>query len=116
MRFKLDENLPLDLADDLLNLGHEADTVHNEGLAGAEDLTIIQAARASRRILMTLDKGIANLLRYPVHEHSGVVLFRPDATGRRAVLSFVRPRLSDLLEMELAGRLTVVGATRIRTR
>lgn len=65
---------------------------------------------------MTLDKGIASLLQYPINEHGGVVLFRPDATGRRAVLSFVRPRLSELMEMELAGRLTVVGQTRIRMR
>jgi predicted nuclease of predicted toxin-antitoxin system len=110
MRFKLDENLPRDLADNLLSLGHESDTVHDEGLAGAEDAAIVHAARTSSRILMTLDKGIASLLQYPVHGHCGVVLFRPDATGRRAVLSFVRTRLSELLEMELVGRLTVVGA------
>jgi hypothetical protein len=65
---------------------------------------------------MTLDKGIASLLQYPVHEHGGTVLFRPDASGRREVLLFVRSRLENLMEMELAGRLTVVGPTRIRVR
>jgi hypothetical protein len=65
---------------------------------------------------MTLDKGIASLLRYPVHEHCGIVLFRPDASGRRSVLCFVRSRLENLIEMELAGRLIVVGPTRIRIR
>jgi predicted nuclease of predicted toxin-antitoxin system len=116
MRFKLDENLPRDLADDLHSLGHEADTVHSEGLAGADDAAIVHAARTSRRILMTLDKGVASLLQYPIYEHSGVVLFRPEATGRGAVLSFVRARLPGLLEMQLTGRLTVVGSNRIRTR
>ena len=62
------------------------------------------------------DKGIASLLQHPIHEHAGVVLFRPDTAGRRAVSSFVRARLSALLEMELAGRLTVIGSTRIRVR
>jgi predicted nuclease of predicted toxin-antitoxin system len=116
MRFKLDENLPHELADDLVRLGHDADTVHGEGLIGADDAAVVQAARASGRILMTLDKGIASLLQYPVHEHGGIVLFRPDASGRREVLSFVRSRLENLLEMELSGRLTVVGPTRIRIR
>ncbi len=116
MRFKLGENLPHELADDLVLLGHEADTVHGEGLVGADDTVVIQAARASSRILMTLDKGIASLLQYPVHVHGGIVLFRPDASGRREVLSFVRSRLENLLEMELSGRLTVVGLTRIRIR
>ncbi len=116
MKFKLDENLPLELADDLVRLGHEADTVYAEGLAGEEDSVIVDAARASDRVLITLDKGIASLLQYPVHEHGGVVLFRPDESGRRSVLSFVRSRLGNLMELELVGRLTVVGPTRIRIR
>jgi hypothetical protein len=65
---------------------------------------------------MTLDKGVASLSQYSVQKHGGMVLFRPDASGRREVLSFVRSRLENLLEMELAGRLTVVGPTRIRIR
>jgi predicted nuclease of predicted toxin-antitoxin system len=116
MRFKLDENLPQELADDLVRLGHDADTIFAEGLLGAEDATVVQAARIANRILLTLDKGIASLLQYPVHEHKGVVLFRPDSSGRRVVLAFVRSRLADLLELELAGRFTVVGPTRIRVR
>jgi predicted nuclease of predicted toxin-antitoxin system len=55
MRFKLDENLPHELADDLTRLGHDADTVHSEGLVGAEDAVVVKAARSSSRILMTLD-------------------------------------------------------------
>ena len=116
MKFKLDENLPLELADDLTSLGHEADTVNSEGLAGTDDATVIQAAQASGRMLMTLDKGIASLLRYPTHEHGGTVLFRPDESGRQSVLSFIRSRLGYLLELELVGRLTVVGPPRIRIR
>jgi predicted nuclease of predicted toxin-antitoxin system len=114
--FKLDENLPVELAGDLLGLGHDADTVVSEGLRGATDPVVVEAARAEGRVLLTLDKGIADIVRYPVHGHAGVVLFRPDSAGRRAVLSFVRTRLSALLEMGLMGRLTVVGPTRIRVR
>ncbi len=116
MNFKIDENLPTELADDLRKLGHDADTVLGEGLRGAKDPAVVEAARASDRILFTRDKGIANVRRFPVGKHAGVVLFRPDTSGRRAVMSFVRTRLSDLLRMELAGRLTVVGPDRIRFR
>jgi hypothetical protein len=116
MRFKLDENLPLELVDDLTRLGHEADTVVSEGLKGANDQVVVEAARASRRILLTLDKGIASLLRYPIDAQGGTVLFRPDESGRQSVLSFIRARLVPLLALQLFGRLTVVGATRIRIR
>src|SRR5207244_5150036 len=85
MRFKLDENLPRELADDLRRLGHDPDSIVEEGLSGAKDRTVLQAARTAGRVLLTLDKGIASLLQHPVHEHAGVVLFRPDTAGRRAV-------------------------------
>ena len=98
MRFKLDENLPVELVTDLRGLGHDADTA------------------LPNRILFTLDKGIANLQRYPIHQHAGVVLFRLDTSGRRAVIAFVRQRLHKVLDMHLAGRLTVVGPSGIRFR
>jgi predicted nuclease of predicted toxin-antitoxin system len=116
MKFKLDENLRVELADDLRRIGHDADTVYGEDLSGAEDAVVVAAARVSGRILMTLDKGVASLLQYPLHEHGGLVLFRPDSTGRGEVLSFVRRRLDILLQMELVGHMTVVGPARIRVR
>jgi predicted nuclease of predicted toxin-antitoxin system len=116
VKFKLDENLPVELVTDLRSLGHDADTVADEGLRGAADPAVVDAASAADRILFTLDKGIANLQRYPIHQHAGIVLFRPDTSGRRAVIAFVRARLHDVLEMNLADRLTVVGPTRIRFR
>jgi predicted nuclease of predicted toxin-antitoxin system len=116
MRFKLDENLPVELVMDLRDLGHDADTVADEGLRGAVDPTVVDAAFAADRILLTLDKGIANLQRYPIHKHAGVVLFRPDTSGRGAVMAFVRERLHKVLEMDPAGRLTVVGPSGIRFR
>lgn len=116
MKFKLDENLPAELAIDLRQLGHDADTVTDEKLCGASDPTVLQTAKATGRILLTLDKGITNLQRYPINEHAGVVLFRPDTLGRRAVLEFVRERLPGTLNLDLNGRLVVVSANRIRTR
>jgi hypothetical protein len=77
---------------------------------------VVDAASAADRILFTLDKRIANLQRYPIHQHAGVVLFRLDTSGRGAVIAFVRERLHKVLEMHLAGRLTVVGPPGIRFR
>jgi predicted nuclease of predicted toxin-antitoxin system len=116
VKFKLDENLPVELAADLRVLGHDAETVLDEGLRGVADSTLIRVATAEARILLTLDKGIANLLQYPPHEHEGVVLFRPDSSGRRAVLEFMRTFLPRLLEMELQKKVTVAGPLRIRSR
>ena len=56
MKFKLDENFPVELVTDLRRLGHDADTVTDEGLRGAADPVVVDAAFAADRILFTLDK------------------------------------------------------------
>jgi predicted nuclease of predicted toxin-antitoxin system len=106
VKFKLDENLPVELLTNLRGLGHDVDTVIGEGLRGAADPAVVDAALAADRILFTLDKGIANLQRYPINQHAGVVLFRPNSTRRGAVIAFIRERLSKVLELDLIGRLT----------
>jgi predicted nuclease of predicted toxin-antitoxin system len=113
VNFKLDENLPVELAADLRGMGHDTDTVASEGLRGAADWTVVKAASDADRILLTLDKGIADARR---EGHAGVVLFRPPSSGRGAVRAFIRERIQDLIGIELAGRLTVVGQSRIRFR
>lgn len=116
MKFKIDENLPGELAADLRNSGHEADTVFDEGLVGTKDPALIGVVASENRILITLDKGIANLQQYPAEKHAGIVLLRPARSGRSGVLAFIRERLPELLQLDLRGRLTVVGPTRIRVR
>jgi hypothetical protein len=57
VKFKLDENIPVELVTDLCGLGQDADTVTGEGLGGAADPAVVDAAFAADRILFTLDKG-----------------------------------------------------------
>ena len=116
MKFKIDENLPAELAGDLRQLGHDAATVIEEKLGGADDLTVVAAANAEGRVLLTLDKGIASIRNYRFDELSGIVLFRPDAPGRKEVLNFVRSYLADISSLDLSGRLAIVRPTRIRIR
>ncbi len=51
MKFKLDENLPVSSAAILTNVGHDVDTVTDEGLVGAPDRDVVAAATAAGRIL-----------------------------------------------------------------
>jgi predicted nuclease of predicted toxin-antitoxin system len=113
VRFKLDENLPVELAAELRAMGHDTDTVADEGLCGEADPAIVEAASIADRILLTLDKGIADVRS---QRRAAVVLFRPDSAGRRAVLSFVCERIPRIAAMDLAGRVAVVGPSRIRLR
>ncbi|MBH0200333.1 MAG: DUF5615 family PIN-like protein [Nitrospira sp.] len=52
MKIKLDENLPAQLARALTALGHDTDTVPQEGLAGKPDPDIWAAAQTVGRFLI----------------------------------------------------------------
>jgi len=116
VKFKLDENLPGELAEDLTRLGHDAHTVHDEGLTGTGDSTLLKRAQQEHRAFLTMDKGIANVRMYPPSEYDGIVLFRPRAAGRKAVAHFVRQQLPILLTQTLAGHLFVATERGIRKR
>lgn len=49
MKWKLDENLPSELADDLRAAGHDADTVLGESIAGTDDESVAQPSARERR-------------------------------------------------------------------
>jgi predicted nuclease of predicted toxin-antitoxin system len=116
MKFKLDENLPVDFKQDLLAAGHDAETVYDEQIVGIDDPRLLDIARSEARILLTLDKGIGDLRRYPPSQYAGVVLFRPTTQGAKMTLQFLRRHLVDVISRAEAGRLLVVSDTGLRLR
>lgn len=116
MKFKIDENLPVEIVDEIRGLGHEGDTVFDEELSGFPDAKVLGAAEKGKRVLLTMDKGVANVRLYPPERFEGIVLFRPKRAGRLATIEFVRRHLSILLGTELAGRLIVITEAGIRIR
>jgi hypothetical protein len=116
MFFKLDENLPTEIVADLEAVGHGVETVFAENLNGAPDEVVVQAAREEGRVLLTLDRGIADIRKYPPEALGGIVLFRPSSSGRGEVLAFVRTNLPEVLRIDLSGRLLVVSHRGLRIR
>jgi predicted nuclease of predicted toxin-antitoxin system len=55
LKFKVDENLPAEYAEMLRTTGHEADTVADQKLTGADDAALFKRCQAEDRILLTLD-------------------------------------------------------------
>ena len=116
MKYKLDEHLPAEIADDLRQLGYDALTVVEQHLSGATDEELMRVVQAESRIMLTMDKGIANVQRFPPSAFAGIVLFRPHQTGRGAVLQFVRQHLAAVLQQITPGALLVVTDRGIRFR
>jgi predicted nuclease of predicted toxin-antitoxin system len=116
VKLKLDENLPVSLVDDLVQRGHDVDTVIDEGLTGADDPRVLAAAREDGRLLLTLDRGFGDIRRYPPGTHAGIAVLRPINGSAHAVVAAVMQLVDNHDLSDLAGTITVVqrGILRIR--
>lgn len=86
MRIKLDENLPGGLAAALSVLGHDADTVEQEGLQGQADPDVWRAAQHEDRFLITQDLDFSDVRQFRPGTHAGLMLVRLARPGRLALL------------------------------
>ena len=116
MRFKLDENLPVQLKALLTESGHDAATVADQGLSGKPDLEIATACIAEQRVLITLDLDFADIRAYPPGKHSGIVVFRLPLMARDAILNLCAVLIGRLGESSPKGQLWIVEDSRIRIR
>ena len=99
----------------LREAGHDAKTVLEEGMGGA-DATLAKACRREDRVLVTLDKGFGDITAYPPEEHAGIVVLRPRAQDAASVQDLRRRVLPELQSRDLHRRPWIVDEQRIRIR
>jgi hypothetical protein len=87
MKIKLDENMPAGLAEILVRLGHDVETVPQEGLAGCSDPDIWSSAQREGRFLITQDLDFSDIHRFSPGTHHGLLLVRLRTPGRLALTS-----------------------------
>lgn len=116
MRFKIDENLPVEVAELLRSSGHDADTVVEEHASGAVDPALAALCKREGRGLITLDRGFADIRAYPPAEYQGIVVLRPDRQDRITVLRLCGQLVEALRVHPLAGHLWVLEPHRLRLR
>ena len=116
MRFKLDENLPGELAALFAGAGHDAATVLDEQLGGAKDPDIAAICLSEGRVLVTLDGDFADIRAYPPQRYPGIVIFRLSIQTRDNLLEVGASLLRELSGTSLQGQLWVVEDARVRIR
>jgi predicted nuclease of predicted toxin-antitoxin system len=116
VKLKLDENLPHDLATDLGRRGQDVHTVVEEQLAGRKDPVIVAAATGEDRMLLTLDRGIGDLRRYPPGSHAGIIVLRPVSQDPSSILRLIERLMRTHPLDNLRGCVVIVEPQRIRIR
>ena len=116
MKFKIDENLPVELAEELRAAGYEATTVDDQRLVGTNDRHLSEVCKAEGRIFVTLDLDFADIRTYPPDEHPGLIVLRLFRQDKLHVLDVLRRTLKAVGHEPLEGRLWIVEEKRIRIR
>jgi predicted nuclease of predicted toxin-antitoxin system len=116
MKFKVDENLPLEVAALLAEAGHDALTVQDQTLGGRPDPDIAAVCRQEGRAVVTLDLDFADIRAYPPADYGGIIVLRLARLDKRRILSAVQ-RLLGVFENEtLIGKLWIANETTVRIR
>lgn len=116
MKIKLDENLSRHIRGPLERLGHDVDTVLDEGLEGRDDTAVGIAAVLAGRLLFTLDVEFADVRKHPPGSHPGIVLFRLKSQGAGAVAEEVMRFVAQTDLKNVDGCIVVVDEQRVRVR
>ena len=116
MRFKVDENLPIEVAEALRQAGHDAATVLEQRYGGSPDERLAALCQRENRALLTLDMDFADIRSYPPTEFPGLIVLRLRQQDKPYVLD-VLARLIRLLDQEpLEQHLWIVDEKQIRIR
>jgi len=116
MNFKLDENLPAKAAILLRGAGHDAMTVAEQGLGGAEDAAVLDFCRREKRVLVTLDVGMGDIRTYPPGTWPGCLLIRLARLDQNSVIDAIRRILPLLKTRKVTGAIWVIDEWRVRIR
>jgi predicted nuclease of predicted toxin-antitoxin system len=116
VKFKTDENLPLEFAALLPEAGHEADAALEERLSGADDREVFRRCCEEGRVLMTLDLDFASIRAYPPQTHPGIVVFRPESQDLPSLIAILKRLVPVFAQRSPAGQLWIVEPSRIRIR
>ena len=116
MKFKIDENLPLEIAGLLRDKGYQAKTVSDQALNGEIDHKIALVCREEKRVLITLDTDFADIRTYPPENFPGIIVLRLRQQDKVHILEVFKGVIPFLSTEPLEHTLWIVDENRIRIR
>ncbi len=116
MKFKIDENLPIEFADLFTARGYGATTVIGQKLQGKSDNAISDVCIREEGILVTLDLDFADIKAYPPSQFPGFIVFRIPRQNRKILTSLFQRTIPLIGQKPLEHRLWIIEETQIRIR
>jgi predicted nuclease of predicted toxin-antitoxin system len=115
MRFKLDEKLSRSVAQLLRMAAHDVMTVRDQELQGAPDEKVFEVSVREGRALVTLDRDLGQVLRFPPGASAGIIVIDPGSRGsHRSLLERARELLAMVETRSPDRALWIVEPGRVR--
>lgn len=96
--------------------GHDAKTVNEQGLQGAQDTTVAEVCARERRALVTLDTDFSDIKAYPPENFSGIIILRVAHQSKPHILKIFNQVLPLIGREPLDQHLWIVEEFRVRIR
>jgi len=116
MKFKVDENLPIEVAQLIRKAGHDVFTVHQQDMVGAKDHVLAKVCQSENRAMVTLDTHFADIRTYPPENYSGLIVLRLTRQDQSHVLEVMGRAIKLFSSETLEGKLWIVDEKRVRVR
>jgi predicted nuclease of predicted toxin-antitoxin system len=116
VRFKIDENLPIETVELLHAAGYDALTVFDQALGGESDRRIIDVCESEQRVLVTNDLDFSDVRSYPPQRHHGLIVLRLHRQDKNYVLDILQRVIPSFKKESVAQRLWIVEENRVRIR
>ena len=116
MKFKIDENIPLEVAELLRNAGYDSTTVPEQNLSGTSDASLADVCRKENRILVTLDNDFADIRTYPPDKFPGIVVMRLNQQDKFHVLEVFGQAMHLFPNETIERHLWIIEEDKIRIR
>jgi predicted nuclease of predicted toxin-antitoxin system len=116
LRFKVDENLPMELVGLIRNAGMDACHVLDQKLGGQPDRRLAEVCRTEMRAVITLDLDFADMRAFPPMDHFGILVLRLRRQDTESVLSVFRKLLPNLSMDRVTGTLWIIDEGGVRVR
>lgn len=113
MRFLADENIAPSVVATLRKDGHDVVSIFEES-PGVSDEAVLSRGFNERRIVLTHDRDLGNILRYPVASHAGVILLRLRDQRPASVIEMINKILDRIPARQFEKRLVLVNEFEVR--
>ena len=116
MKFKIDENLPIEVVGILKEAGFEADSVYDEKLGGFPDSSIFDVCLKEKMVLITLDLDFSDVRLYPPDSHFGIIVLRLNSLSKIKIVQKIKQIIPVIETETLEKCIWIVDEKKIRIR